>query len=235
MPTRSPPVPADPPVAVPRERPSASAEFIPATRALPTLRRAAASCTACALHRLGTQVVFGEGPPDARLVLVGEQPGDKEDRSGRPFVGPAGALLDRVLAEVGLPREQVYLTNAVKHFKWKPSGKRRLHVKPGATEIQACRGWLLAELELIKPAMIVCLGATAAQAFLGKQFSVTTSRGQVFATPWAPWWLATYHPSALLRMPEAAGRAEAMAHFSADLRRAADELRTHHTRRARAS
>ncbi len=223
------------PVTPPPVKPSASAAFIPETRSLTTLRRAAADCTACDLYKLGTQVVFGEGPKDARLMFIGEQPGDQEDRSGHPFVGPAGALLDRVLAAVELPRDQVYVTNAVKHFKWKPSGKRRLHQKPGATEVQACRGWMIAEVALVKPAMIVCLGATAAQAFLGKKFSVTASRGQIFATPWAPWFMATYHPSALLRMPEEAGRAQAHADFEADLRSAADNLRalattSHHAR-----
>ena len=212
-------------------KPSASEAFIPETRSLATLRRAATDCTACELHKIGTQVVFGEGPKDARLMLIGEQPGDQEDRSGKPFVGPAGALLDRVLAAVEIPRDEVYVTNAVKHFKWKPSGKRRLHQKPGATEIQACRGWMLSEIALIKPAMIVCLGATAAQAFLGKKFSITASRGEVFETPWAPWWMATYHPSALLRMPEEAGRAAAMAAFEADLRSASEALRKLQTRR----
>ncbi len=223
-------VPATPPPA----RPSASEAFIPETRSLTTLRAAAPACTACELYKLGTQVVFGEGPKHARLMLIGEQPGDHEDRSGKPFVGPAGALLGRMLAAVEIPRDEVYVTNAVKHFKWKPSGKRRLHQKPGATEIQACRGWMLAEIELIQPAMIVCLGATAAQAFMGKKFSVTACRGQIFATPWAPWWMATYHPSALLRMPEAAGRAEAHAHFEADLRKASEALRAAHPN-ARAS
>lgn len=224
------PIPASP-VA---EKPSASAAFIPDTRSLATLRRAAESCVGCELFKRGTQVVFGEGPKDARLMLIGEQPGDQEDRVGRPFVGPAGGLLARVLAEVALDRGEVYVTNAVKHFKWELRGKRRLHVRPSAAEIQACRGWLLAEISLIQPAMIVCLGATAAQGFLGRKFSILKSRGEVFENlPWAPWFMATYHPSALLRMPEEAGRAEALAAFTADLRLAARTLRTHH--RARAS
>lgn len=212
------------PVRLPAAKPSASEDFLPDSRSLPALREAAASCVGCELFRRATQVVFGEGPADARLVLVGEQPGDQEDRGGRPFVGPAGALLARTLEAVGIDRTQVYVTNAVKHFKWEPRGARRVHQKPSAAEVQACRGWLMAELDAVRPAMIVCLGATAAQAFLGRTFSVTRSRGEVYATPWARWWMATYHPSALLRMPDAASRAAATAAFEADLAVAAAAL-----------
>ncbi len=216
----------------PREKPSSSAEFVPDSRSLPTLRTAAASCAGCELFRCATQTVFGEGPAHALLMFVGEAPGDQEDRTGRPFVGPAGGLLARVLHNVGIPREQVYVTNAVKHFKFTKQGKRRLHVKPSAGEIQACRAWLLAELEAVRPEMIVCLGATAAQAFAGRKFSVTESHGQIFNdTPWAPWWMATLHPAALLRIPDEAARDVALAGFEADMARAAAALagRAQHT------
>ena len=212
------------PVRPPAGKPSASAEFLPEGRTLAALREAAEGCVGCELFRRATHVVFGEGPTDAPLMLVGEQPGDREDRSGRPFVGPAGALLERTLAQVGIDRREVYVTNAVKHFKWEARGERRLHVTPSAIEVQACRGWLMAEVDAVRPAMIVCLGATAAQAFLGRSFSVTKRRGEVHAGPWARWWLATYHPSALLRMPDAASRAAATAAFTADLEVAAAAL-----------
>jgi uracil-DNA glycosylase family protein len=220
------------PVRPPAEKPSASEEFLPPSRSLPALRAASEHCVGCELFRRATQVVFGEGPADARMMLIGEQPGDQEDRSGRPFVGPAGALLDRALAKVGIERAQVYVTNAVKHFKWEPRGKRRLHQKPTAGEIQACRGWMMAELDAVRPDIIVCLGATAAQAFLGKKFSVTQRRGEVFETPWARFWMATYHPSALLRMPDADSRAAATAAFEEDLARAASLLAQVSVRRA---
>jgi uracil-DNA glycosylase family protein len=211
----------------PREKPSSSAEFVPDARTLPALRTAAAGCAGCELFRGATQTVFGEGPTHALLMFVGEAPGDQEDRTGRPFVGPAGGLLARVLNAVGISRDQVYVTNAVKHFKFTKQGKRRLHVKPSAGEIQACRAWLLAELEAVRPEMIVCLGATAAQAFAGRKFSVTESHGQIFTdTPWAPWWMATLHPAALLRIPDEDARAAALADFEADLARAAAALST---------
>jgi DNA polymerase len=210
---------------IPAEEPSASRTFIPETYSLATLTYAAGACTACDLYQRGTQVVFGEGPKSARLMLIGEQPGDQEDREGKPFVGPAGRLLDRVLARVGLDRGDIYVTNAVKHFKWEPRGKRRLHVKPNASEVQACRAWLLAELSVITPAMIVCLGAVAAQSFLGPTISVIRDHGQIYAgTPWAPWLMATYHPSALLRMPDETTREAALEAFTADLQRAADTI-----------
>lgn len=209
----------------PREKPSAAAEFVPASRDLSDLRAAAAGCAGCELFRDATQTVFGEGPRDALLMLVGEAPGDQEDRTGRPFVGPAGGLLARVLHSVGIPRDQVYVTNAVKHFKFTRQGKRRLHVKPSAGEIQACRAWLMAELAAVRPEMIVCLGATAAQAFAGRKFSVTESHGQIFNdTPWGPWWMATLHPAALLRIPDEAARNAALAEFEADMARAAAAL-----------
>lgn len=222
------PKPARPPA----ERPSASEEFLPTSRSLTALRAASERCVGCELFKRATQVVFGEGPADARMMLVGEQPGDQEDRLGRPFVGPAGALLERALARVGIARERVYVTNAVKHFKWEPRGKRRLHQRPTAGEVQACRGWLMAEIDAVRPEIIVCLGATAAQAFLGRTFSVTQSRGEVFETPWARFWLATWHPSALLRMPDPDRKAAATAAFEADLARAAGLLAAVSVRRA---
>ncbi|WP_438000156.1 UdgX family uracil-DNA binding protein [Sorangium sp. So ce185] len=200
---------------------SAAAAYVPGARELPVLREAAASCRACALCERATQTVFGEGPAGAALMLVGEQPGDEEDLCGRPFVGPAGRVLDEALSGAGLSRGGIYVTNAVKHFKWEPRGERRLHAKPVGPEIQACRAWLQAEVEAVRPRVIVCLGATAARSFLGGRFSVTQSRGQVFKTPWAEAWMATYHPAALLRMPDESARAAARAHFQADLVKAA--------------
>ncbi|MBF5040991.1 UdgX family uracil-DNA binding protein [Aggregicoccus sp. 17bor-14] len=209
----------------PPSAPSASAALLPPARDLGSLAAAARGCTACPLHARATQTVFGEGPGEPRLMLVGEQPGDTEDRVGRPFQGPAGQLLDEVLAQVGIAREQLYVTNAVKHFGWTGEPTRRLHQKPGRAEVLACRGWLEAEVAAVRPRMILALGATAAQSFLGPGFKLTHSRGQVFETPWAPWWLATYHPSALLRMPDPRTRAQAHAHFVEDLQRTAEALR----------
>jgi DNA polymerase len=186
--------------------------------ALEQVRRAARSCTNCPLYKLGTQTVFGEGPTPARILLVGEQPGDKEDLEGRPFVGPAGQLLDRALAEAGLDRRSVYVTNVVKHFKWEPRGKRRLHKKPLEREIAACRPWLLQELELVQPALIVCLGATAAQSLLGKSFRITRQRGVVIESERYGDVMATFHPSALLRVPDRDARHRAYADFVADLK-----------------
>lgn len=184
---------------------------------LAQVARLAAGCTACPLHRVGTQTVFGAGPPRARLVLVGEQPGDQEDRAGRPFVGPAGRLLDEVLHEVGIARAEVYVTNAVKHFKWKPVGQRRLHQKPSAREAAACRPWLDAELALLRPDFVVALGATAAQSLMGAAFRVTRERGKKFEVPWAGAFVATVHPSSILRA-SADARAAERAAFAADLR-----------------
>jgi DNA polymerase len=206
---------------------SAARAFLPERRELPALAEAARGCTACPLHARATQAVFGEGPVGAPLMLVGEQPGDMEDREGRPFVGPAGQLLEEVLGRAGLKRSELYVTNAVKHFGWTAGegGKRRLHQSPGRAEVVACRGWLEAEVAAVRPRMIVALGATAAQAFLGPGFRINLSRGQVFETPWADGWMATFHPSALLRMPDPRKRAEARIHFEADLRSAAEWLR----------
>lgn len=198
---------------------SASKAHVPPSRDLRVLRAAAAGCTACPLHLLGSQTVFGEGPRDALAMLVGEQPGDLEDRAGRPFVGPAGRLLDELLAEAGLDRRRLYLTNAVKHFKFVArEQKRRLHQKPSGNEVKACRGWLEAELESVRPRRLLALGATAAQSLLGSRFRLTQHLGQPFRTAWAPWFLATLHPSALLRMPDADARHEARRQFVRDLR-----------------
>jgi uracil-DNA glycosylase len=182
---------------------STAAELVPAGASLDELARIAAGCTACDLHRSGTQTVFGEGPSDAAVVLVGEQPGDREDLEGAPFVGPAGRLLDRALEEAGIDRSDVYLTNIVKHFKWRraPSGKRRLHQRPDRAEVAACRPWLEAEVALIEPELVVCLGATAAQAVLGREFRVTRRHGEVVASDLGPA-LGTVHPSAVLRAPD---------------------------------
>jgi len=176
-----------------------AADFLPATLSLPTLREAARGCRGCELYRLGTQTVFGEGLREAPVMLVGEQPGDQEDIQGRPFVGPAGKLLDRALIEAGIDRSRTYVTNAVKHFKWEPRGRRRIHQKPTWAELTACRPWLDAELAVVKPRVLVCLGATAAQALLGRQFRVTRQRGQLIASPLAEHVTATIHPSAILR------------------------------------
>ncbi|ACB77326.1 UdgX family uracil-DNA binding protein [Opitutus terrae] len=170
-------------------------------RTLEKVRAQARDCTRCPLYKTGTQTVFGEGRVGARMLMVGEQPGDQEDIAGRPFVGPAGQLLNRALEEAGIDRDEVFVTNAVKHFKWVRAGKRRLHKKPNAAEINACRPWLEAELELVQPDLIVALGATAAQTLMGRQFRVTQQHGQVLAAPCAKGFLATIHPSAVLRTP----------------------------------
>jgi len=197
---------------------------VPTQRTRRALVAAAASCHACPLGDLGTQTVFGAGPRRARLMLVGEQPGDEEDRSGRPFVGPAGRLLDRCLAEAGIARDFVYVTNVVKHFKWEPKGKVRLHQRPNAREVRACLPWLEAELELVRPRMLVALGATAAQALFGATFRVSRERGRVFASSRAPLSMATVHPSAVLRSRDAAARHEAREQLVADLREVAARL-----------
>jgi len=194
-----------------------SAAPVPSTRELNVLRSAAKTCKACPLWKLGTQTVFGEGSPHARVMFVGEQPGDKEDLQGRPFVGPAGALLDKALDEAGIDRHDVYVTNAVKHFKWEPRGKRRIHKKPNAMEIAACRPWLDAEIEAVRPEVIVCLGATAAQALLGKQFRVTKSRGEIIEAD-GKVMLATVHPSSILRAPDDETRQMEREKFVEDLR-----------------
>jgi uracil-DNA glycosylase family protein len=176
-----------------------AAEYLPARLSLGSLRDAAAVCQACPLWRTGTQTVFGEGAVRSELMLVGEQPGDREDREGHPFVGPAGRLLDEALEEAGIDRTRAYVTNVVKHFKWQARGKRRIHAKPAWSEIAACRPWLDAELTVVKPEVLVCLGATAAQALLGRSFRVTRERGKPVESDLAPHVLATIHPSAILR------------------------------------
>jgi DNA polymerase len=191
--------------------------FIPPKAKLEDLAEAAKHCTACPLHLTGTQTVFGAGPKRARVMLVGEQPGDQEDRAGAPFVGPAGKMLDRALADAGIDRRDAYVTNAVKHFKWVPRGKRRIHSKPSAMEIQACHPWLEEEIRVLAPEVVVCLGATAAQALLGKAFRVTKQRGVFVPSNLAPYVLATVHPSALLRAPDEETRREEYARFVADL------------------
>jgi DNA polymerase len=202
-----------------------AAALIPDHPALATLRAAAAGCRACDLWQRGTQTVFGEGRPRARVVLVGEQPGHEEDLAGRPFVGPAGRLLDRALAEAGIDRTTTYVTNVVKHFKWEPRGKRRIHAKPSGAEITACLPWLQAELALVKPRVLVCLGATAARALLGSQFRVTRQRGELVPSALAPHVMATVHPSSILRAPDQPTREAEMTRFVDDLRRVAAALR----------
>jgi DNA polymerase len=201
-----------------------AAAFLPDRLSLSGLREAASGCTACPLHLTGTQTVFGEGPARARIVLVGEQPGDREDIEGRPFVGPAGRLLDEALEEAGIDRTATYLTNVVKHFKWQARGKRRIHQKPNWSEIAACRPWLDAELTVVKPEALVCLGATAAQALLGRQFKVTQERGRLLESELAPVTLATVHPSSILRAPDDEARRRERALFVDDLRVAAKAL-----------
>ena len=190
----------------------------PDTSSLVTLREAAAHCTACHLYKRGTQTVFGEGPKRAPMMLVGEQPGDYEDVAGKPFVGPAGKIMDRALDEAGIDRSQVYVTNAVKHFKWEPRGKRRIHQKPNSREIAACRPWLEAELRVVRPNLVVAMGATAAQTIFGPGFRVTRERGKVLSSKLAPKVLATVHPSSLLRQPDEESREREYKHFVADLR-----------------
>jgi uracil-DNA glycosylase family protein len=191
---------------------------------LAKLREAAAGCRACNLWRGGTQTVFGEGRAKSEVMLVGEQPGDREDIEGRPFVGPAGRLLDEALARAGIDRDNVYITNVVKHFKWKPRGKRRIHQKPNAEEIGACRPWLEGELEAVKPRVIVCLGATAAQALLGRTFRVSRQRGEFVESPLAPLVTATVHPSSILRAEDDEARRVAMDEFVDDLTKVAGVL-----------
>jgi DNA polymerase len=197
-----------------------AADLIPDHPTLASVREAATNCRACDLWKRGTQTVFGEGSPNAKLMLVGEQPGNDEDLAGHPFVGPAGKLLDRALAEAGIDRATVYVTNVVKHFKWEPRGKRRIHKKPSAREIAACRPWLDTEIALVKPRAIVCLGATAAQALLGRQFRVTAHRGEFIRSPLAP----LVHPSSILRAPDDEARRLEMNRFTSDLRRVARAL-----------
>ena len=192
----------------------------PDTASWSAVRDAAKDCEACHLYKRATQTVFGEGPKAATMMLIGEQPGDYEDVAGKPFVGPAGKIMDQALEEAGIDRKQVYVTNAVKHFKWEPRGKRRIHQKPNSREIAACRPWLEAELRIIKPKLVVAMGATAAQTIFGPSFRVTRERGKVLSSKLAPRVLATVHPSSLLRQPDEESREREYKHFVADLRAA---------------
>ena len=214
---------------MPKRTQVTAAPLVPDKPTIRNLAVAAAGCQACDLWKRGTQTVFGEGSEAARVMLVGEQPGDKEDLQGRPFVGPAGAVLGKALAAAGIDRKEVYLTNIVKHFKWEPRGKRRLHKKPNALEISACRPWLEAEINVVKPEVVVLLGATAAQGILGNQFRVTKQRGQWFHSSIAPLVLATVHPSSILRARDDDSRHEEMRKFVADLKTVANQI---HKRRA---
>ncbi len=198
--------------------------FFPEEIDLPSLSSAARTCRGCDLYRNATQTVFGEGPTHAEVMFIGEQPGDEEDLSGHPFVGPAGQLFNRALNEAGIDRDQAYVTNAVKHFKWKPQGKRRLHQRPNSREIEACLPWVAAEMEVVAPRVLVLLGATAAQALLGKEFRVTKERGLWLDSPLAEKVLATVHPSSILRTPEPDSKALQYAEFVDDLRIVAAEI-----------
>ena len=198
--------------------------LLPDKPTLKNVAEVAAGCKACDLYKRGTQTVFGEGPGKAAVMLVGEQPGDVEDLAGHPFVGPAGKLLDRALEQAGIDRMMVYVTNVVKHFKWEPRGKRRIHAKPNAGEISACRPWLETEIALVKPHALVCLGATAAQALLGKSFKVSQQRGEFVESSLAPLVMATVHPSSILRARDDDARHEEMGRFVADLKKLARRL-----------
>lgn len=202
-----------------RHSPRSAAIFIPTKLTIPALQKAASSCTGCDLYKQATQTVFGAGSSHAEIILIGEQPGDQEDRAGQPFVGPAGKILDKALAEAGITRQDVYVTNAVKHFKWEPHGKRRKHKKPSAAEIAACRPWLEAEVKVLTPRLIVCLGVTAAQSVFGKIVRLNELRGKPWNTVMAPNVFVTVHPSAILRHPEAVQRDEEYRRFVDDLRR----------------
>jgi uracil-DNA glycosylase len=201
-----------------------SRRLIPEHASLEKLRESARNCQACDLWRQATQTVFGEGRTGATMMLVGEQPGDQEDLQGKPFVGPAGRLLDAALAQAGITREKTYVTNAVKHFKWEPRGKRRIHKKPNAAEMTACRPWLDAEIAAVQPKIIVCLGATAAQSLLGRAFRVTQHRGELLASELAPFVMATVHPSSILRAPDEESRHAELKMFIADLKKAARHM-----------
>jgi len=202
---------------VPKHSPPKAANPVPPGASLAELREAAKNCKNCDLYERGTQTVFGEGRPDAKIMFIGEQPGNEEDLEGRPFVGPAGRLFDTALAQAGLDRKPVYVTNAVKHFKWEPRGKRRIHKKPNAAEIAACRPWLEAEIAALRPKVIVCLGATAAQALFGGDFRVTQHRGELLESTLAPSVMATVHPSSILRAPDDETRHREMQRFVQEL------------------
>jgi len=205
-----------------KEQPQDSAaEFFPSRKSLKAFRQAAADCKACDLWKRGTQTVFGEGSRRAEVFFVGEQPGNEEDLTGQPFIGPAGRLFNDALAEAGIDRAQTYVTNVVKHFKWEPRGKRRIHKKPNSSEIAACRPWLDAEIALVKPKVIVCLGATAAQALLGPKFRVLKQRGQFIKSTLSPYIMATVHPSSILRAPDDETRHAEKRRFIDDLKKVA--------------
>ena len=210
------------------EKSTSAADFMPERPTLPRLRDAAKACKGCGLWKHATQTVFGEGRAHSRVMFVGEQPGDQEDQQGHPFVGPAGRLLQGALAEAGIARNSVYVTNVVKHFKWEPRGKRRIHKKPRYSEILACRPWLDWEIALTRPEVLVCLGATAAQALLGSQFRVSQKHGQWIKSPLAGHVMATVHPSSILRAPDSATRRSEMRKFVNDLRKIADALAQAH-------
>jgi uracil-DNA glycosylase len=201
-----------------------TAAALPERRTIRTLKSAARGCRACHLWQRATQTVFGEGSASAEVMFVGEQPGNDEDLAGHPFVGPAGRILNDALQEAGIDRQRTYVTNVVKHFKWEPRGKRRIHAKPKAGEIGACRPWLDAEIAVVHPRIIVCLGATAAKALLGNAFKVSVDRGRFVESPLAPLVTATVHPSSILREPDSAARREAMRAFVKDLKKVAARL-----------
>ena len=211
---------------MPQQKTYSAAPLIPAQASLETLREAATHCQACPLWQSGTQTVFGEGNRRAAALFVGEQPGDQEDRIGKPFVGPAGQLFDRALRAAEIDRTQLYVTNVVKHFKWIAKGYRRLHQSPNKAEVMACRPWLEAEIAVVQPQVIVCLGAVAARALLGETFRVTRQRGEFLSSPLAPCILATLHPSAILRMPDEKVREAAFHDFTADLKKVAAKITT---------
>jgi uracil-DNA glycosylase len=200
---------------------TSTAPPLPIAKSIDDARARAKNCEACDLYKHATQTVFGDGARKPRILFVGEQPGDQEDQQGRPFVGPAGKLLDTALEQAGIDRSKTYVTNAVKHFKWEPRGKRRIHKKPNSAEIAACRPWLDTEIALLKPEVVVCLGATAAQALLGRTFRVTKSRGELLDSELAPHIMATVHPSSILRAPDDESRHREMANFVADLKKLA--------------
>ena len=202
-----------------KKEPKSAGPLIPKDPTLPGVREAAADCQACDLWKGGTQTVFGEGSSRAKVMFVGEQPGNDEDLQGRPFVGPAGKLLDKMLVEAGIDRKDIYVTNVVKHFKWVRQGKRRIHKKPSQAEINACRPWLEAEIALTKPKVLVCLGASAAQALLGRDFRVSQRRGEFIESPLAPHVMATVHPSSILRFPDDEARRAERARFVEDLKK----------------
>ncbi len=202
-----------------RAKTNDASEYIPEHATPRALREAVQNCRACDLYARASQAVFGEGPNSAEIVLIGEQPGDEEDRQGHPFVGPSGKLLDRALADAGIDRSLVYVTNAVKHFKFEERGKRRIHKKPSALEIRACRPWLEAEIDLIQPQIIVCLGASAAQSIFGATYRLTKERGQFVRNSWAPHVTSTVHPSAILRAPDEEQRHIEYEKFVADLKK----------------